>query len=84
MLTADAVTVARVVSVFMLQWGRGLLTADARDGSLIGADSPALQWGRGLLTADAFGLRAQGGRRAVLQWGRGLLTADAHTWCVTR
>ena len=36
-----------------LQWGRGLLTADAAYDQMVEIMQLLLQWGRGLLTADA-------------------------------
>ena len=60
-----------------LQWGRGLLTADASEQMFIGIIWTRLQWGRGLLTADAAVADSPSDRKYWLQWGRGLLTADA-------
>ena len=60
-----------------LQWGRGLLTADAGAIGTFFAPGNGLQWGRGLLTADAVLAFLICWIPFVLQWGRGLLTADA-------
>ena len=48
----------RAGSSVVLQWGRGLLTADAVLAFLICWIPFVLQWGRGLLTADAMSGRA--------------------------
>src|SRR5437588_325155 len=62
---------------FLLQWGRGQLTADDLPRNAVPAVEPELQWGRGQLTADDSAWPAAPAcGRGRLQWGRGQLTAD--------
>jgi len=67
-----------VVAVrIMLQWGRGLLTAETYGNHCAAIIEVVLQWGRGLLTAETrYVLPLDNVAAVKLQWGRGLLTAE--------
>jgi len=59
----------------VLQWGRGLSTAEISKMVWSHQSSNALQWGRGLSTAEIWALLITT-PRGRLQWGRGLSTAE--------
>ncbi len=60
----------------MLQWGRGLKTAEIWRASLEWVMKPTLQWGRGLKTAEIWRASLEWVMKPTLQWGRGLKTAE--------
>ena len=62
---------------FLLQWGRGLSTAEMGLAPLHGLGLRGLQWGRGLSTAEIRrGASPASCLQSGLQWGRGLSTAE--------
>src|SRR5260221_6184653 len=72
-------TAIRPASPAMLQWGRGLGTAESSRLLLKRAEAETLQWGRGLGTAESAMPRASVRACESLQWGRGLGTAESRT-----
>ncbi len=60
----------------MLQWGRGLVTAESYRSVVRAVKALTLQWGRGLVTAERRMTVPMLAPMSALQWGRGLVTAE--------
>src|SRR5260221_471833 len=61
----------------MLQWGRGLGTAERLAPGSATAGAAALSWGRGLGSAEGPSSCSKAPSGHELQWGRGLWTAES-------
>ena len=63
----------------LLQWGRGLPSAETPAHEFKVFVLPELQWGRGLPSAETRWAARRSGARSPLQWGRGLPSAETRS-----